>query len=124
MKSKVTSVWELDVFKLAHKLAVQIYKTTSAFPKSELYALTSQMRRAATSVPMNLAEGSSRGSKAEYRRYVSIARGSVGEISYQIYLCRDLEYINDSTCNTLREEYDRVGRMLTKLVQSLGTIIK
>ncbi len=118
-KSRIESVWDLDVFKLAHTLTLRIYKITRDFPKTELYSLISQMRRAASSVPMNIAEGASRGSKAEYRRFVSIAKGSVGEISYQIILSRDLKYIDFQISEQLVAEYVRVGKMLTRLAQSL-----
>jgi four helix bundle protein len=77
------------------------------------------MRRAASSIPMNIAEGAARNSRAEYRRFVSIAKGSVGEISYQIVLSKDLGYINIDDSNNLVDGYSRVGRMLTRLGQSL-----
>ncbi len=110
----------MDVFKLAHELTLKIYKITSKFPKIEIYALASQMRRAAFSIPTNIAEGAARNSRAEYRRFVSIAKGSAGEISYQIILSRDLGYIDPDNCRILIDDYNRVGRMLTKLIQSLG----
>ncbi len=119
-KARIRSVWDMDVFKLAHELTLKIYKITSKFPKIEIYALASQMRRAASSIPMNIAEGAARNSKAEYRRFASIAKGSAGEISYQIILSRDLGYINSDNSKILVDNYDRVGRMLTRLIQSLG----
>jgi len=119
MKNPIRSVWDLDVFKLAHELTLKIYKITKNYPKIEMYSLVSQMRRAAASIPTNIAEGATRQSRAEYRRFVSIARGSVGEISYQIILSRDLGYINANACNELIEQYNRVGKMLTRLTQSL-----
>ena len=120
MKNRILSVWDLDVFQLAHKLVLKIYKITNRFPKSELYALASQMRRAASSIPMNLAEGAARGSRAEYKRYVAIARGSVGEVTYQLYLSRDLKYVDNPTFSALHDDFERVGRMLTRLAQSLS----
>jgi len=119
-KSRIKSVWDMDVFKLAHELTLKIYKITSKFPKIEIYALASQMRRAAFSILTNIAEGAARNSKAEYRRFVSIAKGSAGEISYQIILSRDLGYIDPDNCRILIDDYNRVGRMLTRLIQSLG----
>ncbi|NOR17602.1 four helix bundle protein [candidate division WOR-3 bacterium] len=119
-KSRIKSVWDMDVFKLAHELTLKIYKITSKFPKIEIYALASQMRRAAFSIPTNIAEGAARNSRAEYRRFVSIAKGSAGEISYQIILSRDLGYIDSDNCRILIDDYNRVGRMLTRLIQSLG----
>lgn len=110
----------MDVFKLAHELTLKIYKITNKFPKIEIYSLVSQMRKAASSIPTNIAEGAARNSKAEYRRFVSIARGSAAEISYQIILSRDLGYIDPDNCRILIDDYNRVGRMLTRLIQSLG----
>lgn len=118
-KQKIKSMWDMDVFKLAHELTLKIYKITGNFPKIEIYCLASQMRRAASSIPMNIAEGASRYFKAEYKRYVSIAKGSVGEISYQIILSRDLGYINSDISKDLIEDYNRIGQMLTRLIQSL-----
>jgi four helix bundle protein len=74
------SVEDLDVFKLAHQLALKTYTVTSKFPKGETFSLANQMRRAATSVGMNLMEGSMRLGSKEYRQFVGIARGSAGEV--------------------------------------------
>ena len=118
-QTKVRSVWDMDVFRLAHELTLRIYRKTRDFPRFELYSLVSQMRRAASSIPMNIAEGAARNSRAEYRRFVSMAKGSVGEISYQIILSKDLGYINTDDSDDLVDGYSRVGRMLTRLSQSL-----
>lgn len=109
----------MDVFKLAHELTLLIYKITREFPGFELYSLVSQMRKAASSIPMNIAEGAARNSRAEYRRFVSIAKGSVGEISYRAILGKDLGYISKDDSDKLVDGYNRVGRMLTRLAQSL-----
>lgn len=109
----------MDVFKLAHLLTINIYKITKKYPRIEIYSLVSQMRRAASAIPMNLAEGAARNSRAEYRRFTCIAKGSVDEISYQVILSRDLFYINTQTAERLIDDYNRVGRMLTRLIQSL-----
>jgi four helix bundle protein len=119
--NKIKNVWDLDVFKLAHNLTLSIYGITVSFPKTEIYGLVSQMRRAASSIPMNIAEGASRNSRAEYKRYVSIAKGSAGEISYQVMLSRDLGYITNDVCNQLSDQYNRIGQMLTRLSQSLDS---
>ncbi len=114
------SVEELDVFKLAHEIALKIYKVTVTFPKEECFNLVSQMRRAASSVGANLVEGSMRLSSREFRQFVGIARGSVAEVSYQLLLARDLGYISPKDYDELRVGCDRVGQMLTRLAQSLG----
>ncbi len=114
------SVEELDVFKLAHALTLKVYEITANFPKEETFNLVSQMRRAASSVGMNLVEGSMRLNSCEYRHYVGIARGSAAEVSYQLFLAKDLGYISPEHYGELRSGYDRVGQMLTRLSQSLN----
>lgn len=114
------SIEELDVFQLAHKLTLKVYQITADFPKEETFGLVSQMRRAASSVGMNLAEGLMRLNSGEYRQFVGIARGSAAEVNYQLMLVRDLGYITNETYKALRSDYERVGQMLTRLGQSLN----
>ena len=116
------TVEELDVFKLAHQLALKIYSTTKGFPREEMFSLVDQMRRAATSVGMNLMEGAMRLGTKEYRQFVGIARGSAGEVCYQLLLAKDLNYISEDTCRELRTGYDRVLQMLSRLSQTLGNV--
>jgi four helix bundle protein len=113
------TVEELDVFKLSHSLALEIFETTKAF-QEEKFGLISQMRRAAYSVPMNLMEGAHRLGRKEYRQFVSIAKGSAGEIKYQLLLIKDLKYISENKYTNLLPEYERVSQMLTKLAKSLA----
>jgi four helix bundle protein len=113
------SVEDLDVFKLTHDLTLRIYRQTADFPKEETFNLVSQMRRAASSVGMNLAEGSMRLTSREYRQHVGIARGSASEVCYQLLLAKDLGYISNEVCEELRSSYQRVGQMLTRLSRSL-----
>jgi four helix bundle protein len=112
-------VEDMDVFKLSHELTLTIYKVTENFPKEEKYGLTSQMRRSAASIPTNLMEGSHRSSKNEYRHFVSICRGSCGEIKYQLFLSKDIGYIKDKIYYELKDRYDRVNMMLSKLHSKL-----
>jgi four helix bundle protein len=114
------SVEELDVFKLAHELTLKVYRVTADFPKEETFGLVSQMRRAASSVGMNLVEGSMRLNSGEYRQHVGVARGSAAEVRYQLLLAKDLGYIANQTCEDLRLEYERIGQMLTRLAQALS----
>ena len=113
------SVDDLDVFKLAHDLTLRISKITAEFPREESFGIVSQMRRAASSVGMNLVEGSMRLNSREFRQFVGIARGSAAEVGYQLLLARDLGYISNQVYEELRSGYDRVGQMLTRLGQSL-----
>lgn len=112
-------VEELDVFKLSHSLTLEIYRLTKSFPDEEKFGLISQMRKAAYSVPMNLMEGAHRLSSREYRQFIGIARGSTGEIKYQLLLVRDLNYISENEYSDLTSKYERVSQMLTKLAKSL-----
>ncbi len=112
-------VTELDVFKLAHSLVLRVYKVTESFPKVEIYGLISQLRRASISIPANLAEGARRISKKEFRYFISIFRGSCGEMEYLVKLCKDLNYIKEKDYNDLRNDYRRVAQMLTKLKNAI-----
>lgn len=112
-------VEELDVFKLSHSLALEIFELTKTFPEEEKFGLISQMRRAAYSVPMNLMEGSHRLGSKEYRQFVGIGRGSTGEMKYQLLLVKDLQHISKGSYSQLIPEYERVSQMLTKLAKSL-----
>jgi len=112
-------VEDLDVFKLSHSLTLEVFKITKTFPEEEKFGLISQMRRAAYSIPMNLMEGAHRLGSKEYRQFVGIAKGSAGEIKYQLLLVRDLGYISEDKYSTFLPEYERVSQMLTKLAKSL-----
>jgi four helix bundle protein len=113
------SVEELDVFKLSHSLVLEIFELTKSFPDEEKFGLISQMRRAAYSIPMNLMEGGHRLGKKEYRQFVGIAKGSAGEMKYQLLLVKDLKYISEDKYSELLPKYERVSQMLTKLAKSL-----
>ena len=109
----------MDVFKLSHSLTLEIYGITKSFPDEEKFGLISQMRKAAYSIPMNLMEGAHRLSSKEYRQFTGIARGSAGEMKYQLLLVRDLNYISDNEYSDLTSKYERVSQMLTRLAKSL-----
>ncbi len=117
----MNSVEDLDVFKLAHELALKIYSITKSFPKEETYSLVDQTRRAAASVGANLFEGAMRLGSIEYRQFAGFARGSAGEVCYHLLLARDLKYISEETYQELRSGYDRVTAMLFRLSQSLAS---
>ena len=104
----MNSVEDLDVFKLAHQLALKTYASTKTFPKEELFSLGDQTRRAAGSVGMNLMEGAMRLGTQGISPIRRIARGSAGEVCYQLLLARDLNYISNETYHELRSGYDRV----------------
>jgi len=117
---KIRKVEDLEVFKLSHTLVLDIYKLTKNFPQEERFGLISQMRRSAYSIPMNIIEGSNRLNTGEYRRFVGIAKGSAGEISYEILLAKDLGYASEEIYSELRSKYEIVIKMLSNLAKSLG----
>ncbi len=110
---------KLRVWQEAHKLTLQIYKITKKFPSDELYGLTSQLRRAASSIGSNLAEGSGRNSDKELARFVSIAQGSAFEARYQMILAKDLGYISPTEFSSLENQILSISRMLTSFHQKL-----
>jgi len=112
----------LQVWQKAHLLALSIYKTAAGFPKTEIYGIVSQMRRAAVSIPANIAEGCGRGSQAELKRFMQIALGSATELEYQILLARDLGYINQDEHDRLIENICEIKRMLTIYHQKLTAV--
>jgi four helix bundle protein len=108
-------IGKYEVFKQSDQLVIAIYRATSSFPKSELFGLTSQMRRAAYSIPMNLAEGSVRTSARDFGRFVNVALGSCEEVRYQIHLARSLGYLTEPVATKLDSGYEDIKKMLTKL---------
>jgi four helix bundle protein len=109
----------LEVWRRSHELALAIYRATTAYPRHEGYGLTSQMRRAAASIPANLAEGSGRRSNADFARFIDYSIGSSTELEYEIHLSRDLGYLTDETSAALREELAEIRGMLSGLSSRL-----
>ncbi len=112
-------IQEMEVFKRAHQLTLQIYKITKRFPREERFSMVQQIRRAMYSVPMNLAEGSAKGTKNELIYHINIAIGSVTEVNYQIMLSRDLKYFSEFDFNALNSESIEIKKMLLGLRKSL-----
>jgi four helix bundle protein len=106
---------DLMVWEKAHKLTLAIYKETNAFPKEGRFGLTSQVRRASSSIPANLAEGCGRRSDGEMGRFVQIAMGSGAELSYHLLLCRDLGILGTTEFSRLSADLEEVMRMLSAL---------
>ncbi|MGI6706554.1 MAG: four helix bundle protein [Clostridia bacterium] len=109
----------LKVWKLGHELTLEIYQVTSKFPKEEQYNLASQMKRAAYSIPMNIAEGTGRMHVAQTLQFIDIARGSAIELEYQLMLARDLDYISAQQYSELRCRIIRIIQMLNAFMTSL-----
>ena len=110
---------KLDVWKKSMDFVKHVYQVTETFPKSEIYGLSSQMRRAAVSIPSNLAEGAARKGKKEFNQYLNIAQGSVSEIDTQIELSFILNFIDKNLYNDLMDELNTISKMLFGLSRSL-----
>src|SRR5215510_10206102 len=110
----------LHAWKACDDLTVAVYKVTRAFPREELYGLTSQARRAAVSAAANIAEGSAKRGPREFRRYLDISIGSLSELSFVLRLARDLEYLSPETWNRLDELRRRAGFLTWQLYRSLN----
>lgn len=110
---------QLMVWQKAHILTLALYKATADFPKDELYGLTSQIRRAAVSIPANIAEGCGRDGDAELARFCVISMGSASELEYHLLLAHDLKFLNDNVYNSLNNGLNEVRRMLNVFIQRL-----
>jgi four helix bundle protein len=115
----VSNYRELKVWQCGIELSEAIYHLTAGFPKDELYGLTSQMRRAAVSIPSNIAEGHSRESTKEYLHHLSFALGSLAELETQIVIAERLKYLSPSAVALNVEQCNHLGRMLRNLQRSL-----
>ena len=107
---------DLIVWQKAHQFVLSIYQYTAAFPKSEIYGLTSQFRRAAVSIPANIAEGFKKKSKPDKARFYNIAQGSLEECRYYLILANDLEFGNNSE---MRQELEEVSKLLQAYMSSM-----
>jgi four helix bundle protein len=109
----------IKVWEKAHQLTLAVYAGTKGFPREETYGLTSQMRRSAGSIPTNIAEGCGRSGDTELARYCQIAFGSATELEYQLFLSRDLGYLDESSYEPLRDATIDVKRMLGAFITTL-----
>jgi four helix bundle protein len=112
---------ELKVWQKAMDLTVEVYMAVQHLPKDETYALSDQMRRAAVSVPSNIAEGHGRDSSKEFIRFLSMARGSLRELSTQIEICERLHYLEETRTSVSKTLIVEVDKMLTSLANKLTT---
>ncbi|MFA7468876.1 MAG: four helix bundle protein [Desulfotomaculaceae bacterium] len=110
---------KLNVWNKSHLLAINIYRATSSFPKSELYGLTSQIRSACVSVPANIAEGCGRDSNADFGHFLQISLGSAHEVQYYILLAHDLKLLNDNDYDNLDSQINEIKRMLITLIKTV-----
>jgi len=110
---------ELDVWRLSMDLAKTVYSLTADFPREERYGLSSQLQRAAVSIPSNIAEGNARASTRDYARFIAMACGSVAELQTQIALAMELSLADPAAAESTMETAERVSKMLHKLHRSL-----
>lgn len=109
----------LQVWQRGHELALAVYQVSARFPADERFGMTSQIRRAAVSIPTNIAEGSGRGGDTEFTRYLQIALGSASEVEYLLILAKDLSYISEAEYNSLQKRTVEIKRMLTGFIKRL-----
>ena len=110
---------KLEVWQKSYQITLDVYQATKSFPKEEMFGLTSQMRRAAVSIPSNIAEGCGRDGDAELARFSVISMGSASELEYHFLLAHDLNFFDDVTYNSLNNDLNEVRRMLNVFIQRL-----
>ena len=108
-----------QVWQRGHQFALDVYKRTKDFPKEELFGMTSQLRRASTSIPINIAEGCGRRSDAEFAHFLNIAAGSASEVEEELLLSFDLEFLDKEPFLQLDKEVKEIKAMLGKLIETL-----
>jgi four helix bundle protein len=118
----LNSAKNLNVWQESMELVKNIYLQTQKFPKEEIYGLTNQIRRAAVSVPSNIAEGNGRKSRKEYINFLSIANGSLMEVETQLLIAQNVGYTKKGELESVFKQIETVGRMLTALRKSLEII--
>ena len=110
---------QLQVWERSHRLTVTLYRVTARFPAEERYGLTSQIRRAAASIPANIAEGCGRDGDAELARFCRIASGSASELDYHLLLAKELGLLGDNSYRDLANEMGELRRMITTFLKKL-----
>ena len=110
---------DLVVWQKSMALATDVYRVTKGFPRSEVYGLTNQVRRAVVGVPSNIAEGKGRLSKKEFVQFLARARGSLLEAETQIEISRNLQYLDEAAFSALSKQCGEVGRLLNGLMRSI-----
>lgn len=117
--TSIKSFHDLEIWKLSHQLVLEVYKISKMFPKEENFRITSQLLRAAYSIPSNIAEGMGRYTRKEFVNFLTIARGSVEECKYFILPVKDLGYLPEIMFTELTSKYDSLGKTINSLINSL-----
>ena len=110
---------KLSIWSKGHLLTLKMYTLTKSFPKEETFGLISQMRRAAYSIPSNIAEGCGRNSNPDFKRFLSISAGSASELEYQLFLSHDLGFIPETLFKELEAETIQLRKMIYTLIKKL-----
>jgi four helix bundle protein len=110
----------LDAWRACHQLVLAVYSATRDWPRSEQYGLTSQVRRASVSAASNIAEGAAKRGRAEFRRYLDMAVGSLSELAYQLILARDLGYLPQDLFDEVNRTRESASKLTWRLYQSMG----
>lgn len=117
--NKINDYKDLLVWQKAMSLVVEVYKITKMLPKEETFGLSDQMRRAAVSIPSNIAEGYGRQTPKSYAQFLTIARGSAFELETQLLLCQKIHHLSSENTNTLISSISEITRMLTSIINKL-----
>ncbi len=112
---------DLSIWTKSHLFTLKIYSTTKQFPRQEIVGLISQMRRSASSIPTNIAEGCGRNSNPDFKRFLVMASGSSSELEYQLILSKDLEYISESSFKELESEVIEIRKMIHSFIKNIPT---
>jgi len=118
---KIKSYKDLNIWKRSIELVEDVYKITKNFPKEEIYGLTSQLRRAAVSIPSNIAEGFTRLHNKEYRQFLYISLGSCAELNTQIIISSRLSYLSNEKVNRTLNEIEEISKMIMGLIKKINT---
>lgn len=118
----MASYKDLVVWQKSYSLVLEIYSVTKKFPKEEQFCLVNQMRRAAVSLPSNLAEGNTRRGMKEHIQFFRIAAGSLSELETQVMLSKDLKYLSESDFHKIQESVQEIHKMLSRLIASISKI--
>jgi len=116
-RAKIKNFTDLEAWKTAHKLVIEIYKLTKKYPPSEQFGIVNQMRRAAVSITSNIAEGFSRTSPKEKTQFYAIAKGSLTEIENQLLISRDIYYLSSEDFERIEKDVRQTNKLLTGLLK-------
>ena len=109
----------LQIWKLGVKLAKDVYLLTERFPKREIYGLTDQIRRAAVSIPSNIAEGKGRSTAKDFVHFLNTARGSLYELKTQLYIAREIEYLTEEDFSSLHKQIENLSHKIVSMIKFL-----